>query len=146
MPTKLTKAYLMAAAYCSTFGGTGTLVGTGTNLTFKGIYESSFPTAEGVNFTQWMVANIPQMIINSFVTWLYLRIVFTGYLRPRSKDAQLATIGEEGETITNRVMKNFNIYLRSTIRLRLFLYSIVILLCAPGDTRKIQTTRRYYFP
>nr|XP_031830192.1 protein I'm not dead yet-like [Nomia melanderi] len=104
-PTNLTKAYLMAAAYCSTFGGTGTLVGTGTNLTFKGIYESTFPAAEGVNFTQWMIANIPQMVINSFLTWLYLRIAFTGFLRPRSRDAQLATIGEEGEAITNRVIQ-----------------------------------------
>ncbi|XP_053981429.1 protein I'm not dead yet [Hylaeus volcanicus] len=103
-PTNVTKAYMMAAAYCSTFGGTGTLVGTGTNLTFKGIYESTFPLAEGINFTQWMIANIPQMAINSFLTWLYLRIVFMGYLRPNSKDAELATIGEEGEAITNRVI------------------------------------------
>ncbi|XP_076634543.1 protein I'm not dead yet [Colletes latitarsis] len=104
-PTKVTKAYLMAAAYCSTFGGTGTIVGTGTNLTFKGIYESTFPTAEGINFTQWMAANIPQMVINSFITWLYLRITFMGYLRPQSKDAKEATIGEEGEAITNRVIQ-----------------------------------------
>ncbi|XP_078043495.1 protein I'm not dead yet [Augochlora pura] len=104
-PTNLTKAYLMAAAYCSTFGGTGTLVGTGTNLTFKGIFENTFPDAEGINFTQWMIANIPQMVINSLLTWLYLRIAFMGYLRPKSNDAQMATIGEEGEAVTNRVMQ-----------------------------------------
>lgn len=123
----------MAAAYCSTFGGTGTLVGTGTNLTFKGIYESTFPAAEGVNFTQWMVANIPQMVINSFLTWLYLRIAFTGFLRPRSKDAQLATIGEEGEAITNRVMKSFTIYLCALVAciysctLSLFSYALQVI-------------------
>ncbi|XP_076300113.1 protein I'm not dead yet [Lasioglossum baleicum] len=104
-PTNLAKAYLMASAYCSTFGGTGTLVGTGTNLTFKGIYENTFPEAEGINFTQWMLANIPQMLINSFLTWLYLRIMFMGYLRPNSEDAQVATIGAEGLEITNRVME-----------------------------------------
>ncbi|KZC14611.1 Protein I'm not dead yet, partial [Dufourea novaeangliae] len=102
-PTNVTTGYLLAAAYCSTFGGTGTLVGTGTNLTFKGIFENTFPGAEGINFSQWMVANMPQMAINSFLTWIYLRIAYMGYLRPNSKDAQLATIGEEGEAISNRV-------------------------------------------
>ncbi|XP_025989688.2 protein I'm not dead yet, partial [Solenopsis invicta] len=104
-PTKITKAYLLAAAYCSTFGGTGTIVGTGTNLTFKGIYESTFPEAEGISFTDWMVASFPQMVVNSFLTWLYVRIAFLGYLRPRSKDAQMATIGREGEAITNQVIQ-----------------------------------------
>ncbi|XP_067217378.1 protein I'm not dead yet-like [Linepithema humile] len=104
-PTKLTKAYLLAAAYCSTFGGTGTIVGTGTNLTFKGIYESIFPESEGINFTQWLIASFPQMVVNSFLTWLYLRIAYMGFLRPRSKDAELATIGREGEAITNQVIE-----------------------------------------
>ncbi|EZA59521.1 Protein I'm not dead yet, partial [Ooceraea biroi] len=104
-PTKLTKAYMLAAAYCSTFGGIGTLVGTGTNLTFKGIYESIFPEAEGISFTSWMIASFPQMVCNSFLTWLYIRIAYMGYLRPQSKDAQLATIGPEGEAVTNQVIQ-----------------------------------------
>lgn len=107
----------MAAAYCSTFGGTGTLVGTGTNLTFKGIFEHTFPEADGINFTEWMIANIPQMLINSFLTWLYLRIAFMGYLRPNSEDAQIATIGAEGEEITNRVGLQY---------LSIFLFSFLI--------------------
>lgn len=97
----------MAAAYCSTFGGTGTLVGTGTNLTFKGIYESTFPEAEGISFTQWMMAQMPQMIINAFLTWLYLQLMFMGLFRPHSEDAQIANIGIEGETITNQVIRVF---------------------------------------
>lgn len=103
-PTNITKAYLLAAAYCSSIGGTGTLVGTGTNLTFKGIFESTFPLAEPITFTNWMIASIPQMIVNSFLTWIYLRIAFMGYLRPESKDAVAATIGAEGEAITNEVI------------------------------------------
>ncbi|XP_034184723.2 protein I'm not dead yet isoform X3 [Osmia lignaria lignaria] len=104
-PTRVTKAYLMAAAYCSTFGGTGTLVGTGTNLTFKGIYENTFPESGGINFTQWMFASIPQMIVNTALTWLYLRIMFMGFLRPGSKDAEQSNIGPEGEAVTNRVVQ-----------------------------------------
>lgn len=124
-PTKLTKAYMLAAAYCSTFGGTGTLVGTGTNLTFKGIYESTFPQAEGITFTSWMISSFPQMVCNSFLTWLYLRIGYMGYLRPQSKDAKLATIGPEGEAVTNRVKSNeitVSSYYRSADLLLLFFF------------------------
>ncbi|KAI4496120.1 hypothetical protein M0802_007987 [Mischocyttarus mexicanus] len=104
-PSKITVGYLLCIAYSSTFGGTGTLVGTGTNLTFKGIYESTFPSANGINFTNWMLASLPQMIINSFITWIYIRIAYLGYLRPKSKDALAATIGKEGEEIANNVVK-----------------------------------------
>ncbi|XP_011633718.1 protein I'm not dead yet-like, partial [Pogonomyrmex barbatus] len=104
-PTKITRAYLLVAAYCSSIGGTGTLVGTGTNLTFKGIYESIFPDAEPIIFTDWMVASLPQMIVNSFLTWLYVRIAFLGFLRPRSKDAQVARIGREGEAVAMEVIQ-----------------------------------------
>ncbi|KAL2726763.1 protein I'm not dead yet-like [Vespula squamosa] len=105
LPSKVTMSYLLITAYSATFGGTGTIVGTGTNLTFKGIFESTFPTAGGINFTDWMIASFPQMVLNSFCTWLYVRIVFLGYLRPRSKDALAATIGKEGEIIANNVVK-----------------------------------------
>ncbi|TGZ36994.1 hypothetical protein DBV15_12441, partial [Temnothorax longispinosus] len=102
-PTNLTKAYLFAAAYASSFGGTGTIVGTPTNLAFKGIYEYNFPAADPITFGNWMAASIPQMATNSFILWLYLRIAFLGYLRPRSKDAEMARIGAEGEAIANQV-------------------------------------------
>ncbi|KAI4483035.1 hypothetical protein M0804_008090 [Polistes exclamans] len=104
-PSKITVGYLLCIAYSSTFGGTGTLVGTGTNLTFKGIYESTFPSSNGINFTDWMIASFPQMIINSFLTWIYIRIAYLGYLRPKSKDALAATIGKEGEEIANNVVR-----------------------------------------
>lgn len=102
-PTNLTKAYLFAAAYASSFGGTGAIVGTPTNLAFKGIYEYNFPAADPITFGDWMAASIPQMATNSFILWLYLRIAFLGYLRPHSKDAKMARIGAEGEAIANQV-------------------------------------------
>lgn len=123
-PTNITKAYLLAAAYCSSIGGTGTLVGTGTNLTFKGIFESTFPLAEPITFTNWMISSVPQMIINSFLTWVYLRIAYMGYLRPHSRDAQIATIGAEGQAITNEVIKNYIFFYYRTIYLFLCLQVI----------------------
>ncbi|XP_070511184.1 protein I'm not dead yet-like [Cardiocondyla obscurior] len=103
-PTNVTKAYLFAAAYASTFGGTGAIIGTPTNLAFKGIYEYNFPDADPITFGKWMLASIPQMAANSFLLWVYLRVAFLGYLRPHSKDAELARIGTEGEAIANQVI------------------------------------------
>lgn len=39
-PSDVTVAYFLSAAYASSIGGIGTLVGTGTNLTYRGLYES----------------------------------------------------------------------------------------------------------
>ncbi|KAK2585405.1 hypothetical protein KPH14_010077 [Odynerus spinipes] len=104
-PTNVTKAYFFAAAYASTFGGTGTLVGTPTNLVFKGIFEYTFPEADPITFGNWIAASFPQMAVNTFILWLHLRIVYLGFLRPKSKDAAAARIGEEGEKVANQVIK-----------------------------------------
>lgn len=38
--SKVSMAFYFGVAYSATIGGTGTLIGTGTNLTFKGLYET----------------------------------------------------------------------------------------------------------
>lgn len=60
------------------------------------------------------------MIVNTFLTWFYLRVVYMGFLRPRSKDAQIADIGIEGEMVTNQVTsicEFFRPFTESVIRL-----------------------------
>lgn len=37
--SKIALGFYFGIAYASTFGGCATLIGTGTNLTFKGIFE-----------------------------------------------------------------------------------------------------------
>lgn len=38
-PSKMAIAYYMGVSYAASIGGCGSLIGTGTNLTFKGIYD-----------------------------------------------------------------------------------------------------------
>lgn len=38
-PSRISLAFYFGIAYASTIGGCGTLIGTGTNLTFKGLFE-----------------------------------------------------------------------------------------------------------
>ncbi|XP_063988117.1 protein I'm not dead yet-like [Diachasmimorpha longicaudata] len=104
-PTNTTKAYLLTVAYTSTFGGTITVVGTGTNLIFKGIYEQTFPGSAGIGFTQWLTWAFPLGVVNVFLTWVYTQVFYLGLFRPRSFAARAAAIGNQGENITNQVIK-----------------------------------------
>ncbi|XP_023245184.1 protein I'm not dead yet-like [Copidosoma floridanum] len=104
-PTKVTTAYLMGAAYAASFGGTATLVGTGTNLVFKGIFEKTFACGPKIGFGQWMLYGVPLAYTNALMTWVYVLVLYFGMFRPNSRDAQDAAIGTEGEIVANRIIK-----------------------------------------
>ncbi|XP_076545915.1 uncharacterized protein LOC117608989 [Osmia lignaria lignaria] len=103
-PTNVTMVYYLVAAYASSLGGIGTLVGSGTNLTLKGFFEKRFPDSAGISLTSWMLYSVPPMLLMSFLTWLWLQVMYMGLFRPKSKDALAIDIGSQGERVAAAVI------------------------------------------
>lgn len=104
-PTKTTMVYYLTAAYASTLGGIGTMVGSGTNLTMKGIFEERFPDSSGINFAAWMLYAVPVMLLMGFLIWLWLQVMYMGLFRPKSKEARDIDIGKQGEQVAAKVIE-----------------------------------------
>ncbi|KAJ8956308.1 hypothetical protein NQ318_015044 [Aromia moschata] len=103
-PTKTTMCYYISTAYAASIGGCGCIVGSGTNLTFKGLYETMFPDSPGVEFTKWMILNVPLMLIIMYLSVVWLQFWFMGLFRPSSVDAKKIRVGTQGETVARKLI------------------------------------------
>uniref|UniRef100_A0A1A9W759 Citrate transporter-like domain-containing protein n=1 Tax=Glossina brevipalpis TaxID=37001 RepID=A0A1A9W759_9MUSC len=84
-PSRAAMAFYIGAAYSATIGGCGTLIGTGTNMVFKGIYEGRFPTAEEkIDFPRFMLWSIPMVIVQAALMFFCFNITHLGLFRPKS--------------------------------------------------------------
>lgn len=105
-PTRITMCYFMGAAYVTSIGACGSILGSDTNLAFKYIYETKFGNQKSIDFFDWMYFNVPLMLINTIGTWIYLQWYFMGMFRPNSIEANQYKLGKEGEKIVRQVIIN----------------------------------------
>ncbi|KAF9423997.1 hypothetical protein HW555_000706 [Spodoptera exigua] len=88
-----TACYFCAATFSATVGGIGTLVGTGTNLVFKGLFMQSYLEApEYLSFPKFSFFAVPFMIVLETFVYLYMAVTYFGFLRPGSEAAKKAKI------------------------------------------------------
>lgn len=103
-PTKQTMCYFMSTAYAACIGGNGCVIGSGTNLTFKGIYESRFDEGPGVEFAKWLFLNVPMMLIMMYGSVVWLQFWYMGLFRPNSPDAKKIKVGAQGEQVARKLI------------------------------------------
>ncbi|GLH00222.1 Protein I'm not dead yet [Gryllus bimaculatus] len=96
-PTRTTRCYFLGIAYSASIGGVGTLIGTGTNLTFKGIFEEKFPEGPAVDFADWVGAMLPPTLIMNTLTWVVLSWQYLGLLRKSGMDEEVRLHKLEGK-------------------------------------------------
>ena len=86
-------------------GGCGTIIGTATNLTFKGIYESRFPeSTETLDFPTFMLYSVPSMLVYTGLMFVWLQYHYMGLFRPKSKEAEEVKLGNQGADVARKVI------------------------------------------
>ncbi|KAF9423998.1 hypothetical protein HW555_000707 [Spodoptera exigua] len=102
----ITTCYFCAASFSATIGGIGTLVGSATNLVFKGLYERTYPSApEYLSFPKYSAFSVPYMLILEAGLYFTLIVKFLGFLRPKSEIAKRTKIPELGKQAAKNVVE-----------------------------------------
>ncbi|KAH8038823.1 hypothetical protein HPB51_003326 [Rhipicephalus microplus] len=86
---------LLSVAYSANIGGTGSLIGTGSNLVLKGLMDDLFPDCTELTFATWMLYNVPTMLICVFIGWIYLQFSARKAMRGPSSGASEEKVREE---------------------------------------------------
>ena len=98
----------MGAAYVTSIGNCGSIIGSATNYALKHFYENKF-NGQTIDYFHWMYFNVPLMLINYIATWIYLQWYFMGLFRVTSDEAIEYNLGTEGEKIVKKVIiKRYN--------------------------------------
>ncbi len=76
---RLRVTLLLAVAYSANVGGTGTLIGSTPQLALKGILEEFCGANTSLTFSSWMAVNVPAMLINTLLIWVWLQFLLNGF-------------------------------------------------------------------
>ncbi|XP_014367464.2 protein I'm not dead yet-like [Papilio machaon] len=128
----ITTCYFCASTFSATIGGIGTLVGTATNLVFKGLFNKRYPDApEYLSFPKFSAFAIPLMLLLEILMYLNMVIIYFGFLRPNSAAYKSSKITPDGvESAKNSVENEWRKLGRITFWeiMVIILFSLAILL------------------
>uniref|UniRef100_A0AAF5DS26 Citrate transporter-like domain-containing protein n=1 Tax=Strongyloides stercoralis TaxID=6248 RepID=A0AAF5DS26_STRER len=82
----LYKGLLLSISFSASIGGTGTLIGTGSNIVLSGYIERNYGQNTPVTFASWMLFAIPQLVCLLTICWIVLVVLFIGFKKPNKSD------------------------------------------------------------
>ncbi|XP_055935975.1 Na(+)/citrate cotransporter-like isoform X2 [Argiope bruennichi] len=77
---------LLGVCYAANIGGTGTLIGTGSNLAFIAMLEKIYPGSEEISFATWMMYNVPGVFLCTIIGWFYLWLINIYFSKMKQND------------------------------------------------------------
>ncbi|KAK4023544.1 hypothetical protein OUZ56_008949 [Daphnia magna] len=83
---KVKVPFLIAVSYAASLGGTGTLIGSGAPLAFKGIFEDLYGSDTGLSFATWMAIGVPVALITTLLAWIWLQVLFAADFKSTADD------------------------------------------------------------
>ncbi|CAG0918015.1 unnamed protein product [Notodromas monacha] len=95
---------LIAVCFAANLGGTGVVTGCAPNLILLGILDTLYESTQ-LNFATWMLFNIPGMLINVFLGWLWLQASFFNL---RVEDVVRLFKKQQRETVSEDVRKRWD--------------------------------------
>ncbi|XP_037974907.1 protein I'm not dead yet [Plutella xylostella] len=132
----LTTCYFCSVTFSATIGGIGTLVGTATNLAFKGLFMEAYKeaTVEYLSFIHFSAFAVPYMILMEIALYFYMILVYFGFLRPKSKAARGAVLNDQAiQAAKNKVESDWKALGRITfweiMVILLFSFAIALFFC-----------------
>ncbi|XP_035707450.1 solute carrier family 13 member 5 isoform X1 [Folsomia candida] len=82
MKNNIKTMFLLGIAYAANIGGTAVITGAGPNKVFKEIIKPLNISQDGkytnITFLSWALLQIPPMIVNVFIAWVYLSCTYQG--------------------------------------------------------------------
>ena len=66
----------LGIAYSASLGGIATLTGTGSNVVLLGVMSSLFSEEDSITYTSWFLLTAPFAILNLFILWVLLCILY----------------------------------------------------------------------
>uniref|UniRef100_A0A183BQ96 CitMHS domain-containing protein n=1 Tax=Globodera pallida TaxID=36090 RepID=A0A183BQ96_GLOPA len=70
------KGLLLSICFAASIGGTGTLIGTGSNIVLNAYLQKAYSGQSPVSFASFMFYAIPQALLLLLICWLWLQLLF----------------------------------------------------------------------